>query len=63
MLIKKIMKLLWKYGLIQKKFHFKIKTGVNKFSDLTRQEFAKTYFNLNYNAMAIQNFEPVDVKE
>ena len=39
------------------------KTGITKFSDLTRQEFAKTYLNLNYNAMAIANFEPADVKE
>jgi len=39
------------------------KTGITKFSDLTRQEFAKTYLNLNYNAMAIPNFEPAEVKE
>ena len=33
-------------------------TGITKFSDLTQQEFAKTYLNLNYNAMAVANFAP-----
>ena len=37
-------------------------TGINKFSDLTHQEFAKIYLNLNYDAMAIANFEPTTVK-
>ena len=37
-------------------------TGITKFSDLTHQEFAKTYLNLNYDAMAMANFEPVTVK-
>ena len=37
-------------------------TGITKFSDLTHQEFAKTYLNLNYDAMAMANFEPVIVK-
>ena len=32
-------------------------TGITKFSDLTFQEFAKTYLNLNYNAMAVVNFK------
>ena len=36
--------------------------GINKFSDLTHQEFAKIYLNLNYDAMAIANFEPTYVK-
>ena len=29
---------------------------------MTQQEFAKTYLNLNYDAMAVANFEPVSVK-
>ena len=33
-------------------------TGITKFSDLTQQEFAKTYLNLNYDAMAVANFNP-----
>ena len=37
-------------------------TGITKFSDMTKQEFAKTYLNLNYDAMAVVNFEPVSVK-
>ena len=39
------------------------KTGITKFSDLTRQEFAKTYLNLNYDAMAMANFEPAYAKQ
>ena len=38
------------------------RTGITKFSDLTQQEFAKTYLNLNYDAMAMANFEPTIVK-
>ena len=38
------------------------KTGITKFSDLTHQEFAKIYLNLNYDAMAMVNFEPTTVK-
>ena len=37
-------------------------TGITKFSDLTKQEFAKTYLNLNYDAMAMANFDPTIVK-
>ena len=37
-------------------------TGITKFSDLTQQEFAKTYLNLNYDAMAVANFNPYIVK-
>ena len=37
-------------------------TGVTKFSDLTRQEFAKTYLNLNFNANALINLKPVKPK-
>ncbi len=37
------------------------KTGITKFSDLTRQEFAKTYLNLDFNAMAYENTNTVDV--
>ena len=37
-------------------------TGITKFSDLTKQEFAKTYLNLNYDAMAMANFDPYIVK-
>ena len=36
----------------------KYKTGITKFSDLTQQEFAKIYLNLNYDAMAVANFNP-----
>jgi cathepsin F len=34
------------------------KTGITKFSDLTQQEFAKIYLNLNYDAFAVANFNP-----
>ena len=34
------------------------RTGITKFSDMTHQEFAKIYLNLNYDAMAIANFNP-----
>ena len=37
-------------------------TGITKFSDLTKQEFAKIYLNLNYDAMAMANFDPTVVK-
>ena len=37
-------------------------TGITKFSDLTKQEFARTYLNLNYDAMAMANFDPYIVK-
>ena len=37
-------------------------TGITKFSDLTKQEFAKIYLNLNYDAMAMANFDPYIVK-
>ena len=36
------------------------KTGITKFSDLTRQEFAKAY--LNYNPMGVANFRPAKVE-
>ena len=38
------------------------KTGITKFSDLTFQEFSKIYLNLNYDAMAVANFNPYIVK-
>ena len=38
------------------------KTGITKFSDLTKQEFAKTYLNLNYDAFAYVNFQPTFAK-
>jgi len=38
------------------------KTGITQFSDLTKQEFKKIYLNLNYDAMAMSNFEPAYVK-
>ena len=34
-------------------------TGITKFSDMTKQEFAKTYLNLNFNALATINRHPV----
>ena len=37
-------------------------TGITKFSDLTYQEFAKIYLNLNYDAMAVANFNPTIAK-
>ena len=37
------------------------KTGITKFSDLTHQEFAKIYLNLNYDAFAVANFNPYKV--
>ena len=47
--------------LSQEKGH-SYKTGITKFSDMTKQEFAKTYLNLNYDAFAYVNFEPVVAK-
>ena len=38
------------------------RTGITQFSDLTRQEFAKIYLNLNYDALAVANFDPTIVK-
>ena len=38
------------------------RTGITKFSDLTKQEFAKIYLNLNYDALAMSNFDPTIVK-
>ena len=38
------------------------KTGITQFSDLTKQEFKKIYLNLNYDAMAMSNFDPAYVK-
>ena len=38
------------------------KTGITKFSDLTKQEFKKIYLNLNYDAMAVSNFDPTYIK-
>ena len=38
------------------------KTGITKFADMTQQEFAKTYLNLNFNALALLNLNPVKVK-
>ena len=38
--------------------NFSYQTGITKFSDLTHQEFARTYLNLNYDAMAVANFNP-----
>ena len=38
------------------------KTGITKFSDLTKQEFRRIYLNLNYDAMAMSNFDPTYVK-
>ena len=38
------------------------KAGITKFSDLTKQEFTKIYLNLNYDAMAMSNFNPTYVK-
>ena len=35
------------------------KTGITKFSDMTQQEFAKIYLNLNFNALATLNRHPV----
>ena len=34
-------------------------TGITQFSDLTKQEFKKIYLNLDYNAMATVNFNPI----
>jgi len=36
--------------------------GINEFSDLTSQEFKKKYLNLNYDAMAVSNFDPYHIK-
>ena len=37
--------------------------GTTKFSDMTPQEFAKTYLNLNFNANAYLNLRPVRPKQ
>lgn len=34
-------------------------TGITKFSDMTKQEFSKTYLNFNYNALATINHYPI----
>ena len=34
-------------------------TGITKFSDLTKQEFAKTYLNLDFTALAYINLYPI----
>ena len=36
--------------------------GITKFADMTQQEFAKTYLNLNFNAYALINVNPVRAK-
>ena len=38
------------------------KKGITKFSDLTEQEFKNIYLNLNYDAMAVANFNPFHPK-
>ena len=43
---------------ILKKRNLSYKTGITRFADLTRQEFAKTYLNLNYGAMNVVNLKP-----
>ena len=37
-------------------------TGITKFADMTQQEFARTYLNLNFNAYALINVNPIRVK-
>ncbi len=37
-------------------------TGMSKFADMTSQEFAKTYLNLDFNAYALINTRPVHAK-
>ena len=36
------------------------KTGITKFSDMTKQEFRRTYLNLNFNALATLNLKPAN---
>ena len=36
------------------------KIGITKFSDMTQQEFRKTYLNLNFNALAAINLKPAN---
>ena len=38
------------------------KSGITKFSDLTKEEFSKTYLNLNFDPMAVSNINPTKVK-
>jgi cathepsin F len=38
------------------------RTGITKFSDLTQQEFARTYLNLEFPATALLNLYPVQAK-
>ena len=37
-------------------------SGITKFSDMTPQEFARTYLTLNFNSLAYLNSNPVQVK-
>ena len=40
----------------------KYRTGITKFSDLTKEEFAKAYFKLNYNSLTFSNLKPTKVE-
>ncbi len=37
------------------------RTGITKFSDMTQQEFKKTYLNLDFSALSLINFHPVHI--
>ena len=51
--------LVFKYNILSiKSQNLSFKTGITQFADLTQQEFKKRYLNLNYNAMAVSNFDP-----
>ena len=49
--------------LMNKELNYSHKSGITIFSDLTQQEFRQKYLNLNYDAMAVANFEPFHLKK
>ena len=54
---------IYKYNLVNSLMETRerklYKTGITKFSDMTQQEFAKIYLNLDYTALATINRRPV----
>ena len=57
-----------RYEAFRRNFHLSLSgpnlsftTGINKFSDMTQEEFASNYLNLNYGDLANTNFESVTV--
>ncbi len=53
---------IFRNSLTKLRKHGHYKTGITKFSDMTKQEFRKTYLNLDFNALATLNANPITVK-